>query len=135
MQRGQKILDVGSGSGWTVALLAHMTGDTGYVFGVEIAPELVKLGRKNIEKYDFYNAQIMLAGKKLGFPQKAPFARILVSASAQRLPQELVRQLAPGGRMVIPIKNSIWKVEKISEKHIKKFEFPGFSFVPLKDTI
>jgi len=149
---GKKILDVGSGSGWTTALLAYIAGEQsrgqrsritdqrfGMVFGVEKIPELVEFGKRNIAKYKFKNAEILPAGQEFGLPEEAPLAlssvegfdKILVSAAAEELPQELVNQLKIGGRLVIPILNSVWKIDKTSKKEIKKEEYFGFSFVPL----
>lgn len=149
-KKGDSILDIGSGSGWTTAILSQIVGKNGTVTGVEIIPELVDFGRKNLAKYNknfltsftivnkvkkniFYeNTDIVLAEKGiLGLPKKAPFDKILISASANELPQELINQLNNRGILVIPIKNSIWKINKISENKIKKQEFYGFSFVPL----
>ena len=136
-KKGDKILDIGSGSGWTTELLSQIVGKKGKVFGVEIIPELVEFGRKNLSKYNkknvFYkNAEIILAKKDiLGFSKKAPFDKILVSAMAKKLPKELVNQLSISGILVIPIKNSIWRIDKISENKIKEKEFYGFNFVPL----
>jgi len=136
-KKGDKILDIGSGSGWTTELLSQIVGKKGKVFGVEIIPELVEFGRKNLSKYNkknvFYkNAEIILAKKDiLGFSEKAPFDKILVSAMAKKLPKELVNQLSISGILVIPIKNSIWRIDKISENKIKEKEFYGFNFVPL----
>lgn len=136
-KKGDKILDIGSGSGWTTELLSQIVGKKGKVFGVEIIPELVEFGRKNLSKYNkknvFYkNAEIILAKKDiLGFSEKAPFDKILVSAMAKKLPKELVNQLSISGILVIPIKNSIWRIDKISENEIKEKEFYGFNFVPL----
>src|SRR3989344_6506853 len=136
-KKGDKILDIGSGSGWTTELLSQIVGKKGKVFGVEIIPELVEFGRKNLSKYNkknvFYkNAEIILAKKDiLGFSKKAPFDKILVSAMAKKLPKELVNQLSISGILIIPIKNSIWRIDKISENKIKEKEFYGFNFVPL----
>lgn len=130
-QSGQRMLDVGSGSGWTTALLAHIVGARGRVYGVELIPELVTFGKSNLEKCHFTNASIEQAGDGFGLPQKAPFDRILVSAASTALPQELVGQLAVGGIMVIPIGNDIVKIKKISQKKITKEKHPGFIFVPL----
>ncbi len=130
-QKGEKILDVGSGSGWTTALLAHITGRKGKVFGVEKIPELVSLGKNNLAKHDFPNAEIREAGKELGLPQEAPFDRILVSASARTIPEELIGQLKKGGVMVIPVDNDVLRIEKISNKENKIQRFEGFVFVPL----
>ena len=131
-KQSDKILDVGTGSGWTTTLLAKIVGPRGKVFGVEIIPELVELGKKNLLKYKFLNAKIFQAGEKLGLPGEAPFDKILVSAAGENLPEDLVAQLKVGGRMVLPIKNSIWKIDKISETETSNEEFPGFAFVPLK---
>ncbi|HEV8601609.1 MAG TPA: protein-L-isoaspartate O-methyltransferase [Patescibacteria group bacterium] len=129
---GEKILDVGAGSGWTTALLSSAVGNTGKVFGVEIVPELVEMGRTNLKKYDLPYTTIKLAGNELGLPKKAPFDKILVSASGKDLSWELISQLKPGGGAVIPIGSSIWKIDKVSDKEIKKTEYPGFAFVPLQ---
>ncbi|MDD3170340.1 MAG: protein-L-isoaspartate O-methyltransferase [Candidatus Pacebacteria bacterium] len=130
-RKGEKILDAGSGSGWTTALLAEIAGKEGKVFGVEKIPELVSLGKDNLAKYDFSNAEIREAGKELGLPREAPFDRILVSAAAREIPQELVKQLKNGGTMVIPVANDILRIEKISSKENKIQRFEGFVFVPL----
>lgn len=129
---GDKVLDVGSGSAWTTALLAHMVREEGKVYGVEMEPKLVEFGRKNIEKYKFNNVFIEQAQDVMGLPEYAPYDEILVSAAAETLPKELVDQLKPGGRMVIPVQSSLWRVDKISDTKIKKEEFFGFSFVPLR---
>lgn len=129
-ERGEKILDVGSGSGWTTAIIAHIIGEKGYVWGVELLPDLVSFGRKNISKYHFKNAEILQAGNILGLPNEAPFDKILVSACADNIPQELMEQLKEGGIMVLPIGDSICKVEKKSDG-VEIKHYPGFAFVPL----
>ncbi len=127
---GEKILDVGSGSGWTTALLAHIVGEKGSVLGVEIIPDLVEFGKNNLEKYPFPNAKIIQAGNAPGKKEER-FDKILASASARRTPPELVEQLNVGGVMVLPVRSSIYRIEKISEDKLEKKQFPGFAFVPL----
>ncbi len=127
----EKVLDVGSGSGWTTALMAHLASPSGAVFGVERIPSLVKLGQVNLGKYGYEFARILPAGKVLGLPDEAPFDKILVSAAAQEVPQELVEQLKIGGVMVLPVKSSLYKVVKTGDSGFKHEEFYGFSFVPL----
>ena len=129
--KGDRVLEVGSGSGWVTALLAHLVGAQGKVYGVELVPELVAFGRKNLKKYALPNATIAQAGAVLGLPGEAPFDRILVSASAQELPGELVQQLKDGGTLVIPIGDTIYHIEKREGGEIKKTPYPGFAFVPL----
>src|SRR3989344_2654389 len=130
-----KILDVGTGSGWTTALLSAIVGNKGQVFGTEIIEELVQFGNNNLMKYKINNAKIVLASKELGLPKSAPYDRILVSAAAQKLPESLIQQLKIAGRMVIPVRESVFVIDKISETEIKKKEYPGFAFVPLKQTL
>jgi len=131
-RNGQKILDVGAGSGWTTALLAHITGKNGRVYGIEIIPELAEFGGANLAKYALPQATIETAGPAYGLPEHALFDRILVSATADELPDTLIDQLAPNGRMVIPLKDSIWLITKNANGTISKKEYPGFIFVPLQ---
>ncbi|MBU6388316.1 protein-L-isoaspartate(D-aspartate) O-methyltransferase [Patescibacteria group bacterium] len=127
---GNRVLDVGSGSGWTTALLAHLVGPAGSVIGVERIPELVAFGAKNLGTYAFAHAHIEQAGRELGKPEAAPFDRILVSAAANEVPDELARQLTDGGKMVIPIQDAICVVERAGE-HFKTVCHEGYAFVPL----
>ena len=131
---GDKILDVGSGSGWTSALLAEIVGSQGKVIAIELIPELKELGEKNAAKYDFIEKGIVkfiCADGSKGYQSEAPFDAILASASAQELPEEWKKQLKVGGRVVAPIKNSIWVFIKKSENDFEELEYPGFAFVPL----
>ena len=131
---GQTILDVGSGSGWTTALLAQIVGVNGRVYGVERVPELVAFGSTNLATYHFAQASITKAGKLLGAPEHAPFDRILVSAATNQVPTELVHQLAIGGVMVIPIGTAIVRIVKTSKAEITEDVYEGFAFVPLLTT-
>jgi protein-L-isoaspartate(D-aspartate) O-methyltransferase len=130
-REGEKVLDVGSGSGWTSAMLARLVGHEGKVFAVELVPELVNLGRKNCQQADAKNVQFYRAGKVFGLPGNAPYSRILVSAAANELPHELVDQLKIGGRMVIPIRGEIWVINKGENSYLGITKHTGFVFVPL----
>jgi protein-L-isoaspartate(D-aspartate) O-methyltransferase len=131
LKKGDNVLDVGSGSGWTTALIAEIVKPKGRVWGVEIIPELVEFGRKNLAKYKLPNGEIIQAGNKVGLLEHAPYDKILVSAEAEDLPDELIKQLKEGGIMVIPIRNTFYKLEKLAGGKIKETAFPGFVFVPL----
>ena len=131
-QPGDKILDVGSGSGWTTTLLAHIVGEQGRVVGIEIVPELVAFGKRNLSKYDMSWADISPATPGIiGWPQEAPYDKILVSAAPTQVPPGLLEQLEIGGRLVIPVINSIFKINRVSEDNFDQKEFYGFNFVPL----
>lgn len=130
VQAGEKVLDIGSGSGWTTALLAHMVGEHGSVLGLERVEELVEFGKNNLAKYALENARIERAGTVLGRPKEAPFDKILVSASARAFPNELLSQVKEGGVIVLPVRNAIWRVVRIEHQPVIE-KFDGFVFVPL----
>lgn len=110
---GARVLDVGSGSGWSTAILAELVGPEGEVHGVELVPELVERGRANLSAFDCPWATIHAAEPGvLGLPDLAPFDRILVSAMAPSLPEELIAQLAPGGIMVAPADGEMYRVRR-----------------------
>ncbi len=169
---GDRVLDVGSGSGWTTALLAELTGPTGRVYGVELVPELAEFGKRNLA--DFLQTVAHQAGVRssseadarprstnegdaaspqsageagsrigwasispaapdvLGLPNHAPYERILVSAEARQLPQALVDQLAPGGRLVIPVAGRLAVVEHTGNGQIRQRRVGHYAFVPLR---
>ena len=132
-QEGDIILDVGSGSGWTSALLSEIVGERGFVYGVELVPELVNFSRDNLLTYGFDNVEIFQASVGvLGLPEHGPYDKILVSAAGYDLPEELVEQLKIRGRMVIPVDDSIFKIDKVGEDDIREERYQGFVFVPLK---
>lgn len=128
---GDKVLDVGSGSGWTTALLSNIVGEKGSVFAVERIPELLMLGKLNNKRAGNRKARFFPATKQYGLEKYAPYDRILVSAAAQRMPQGLKKQLKVGGKMVIPIKNDILEITRTKENSYLTATHPGFSFVPL----
>jgi protein-L-isoaspartate(D-aspartate) O-methyltransferase len=130
-QPGDKVLDVGSGSGWTTALLSHIVGPRGKVFAVELIPELVEFGRDNCERAGVKNASFHQAGDEYGLAEYAPYDRILVSASADKVPQELIDQLKPGGKLILPVHDSIFEISKRGDNKTRAAEHPGFVFVPL----
>lgn len=141
-QAGEKILDIGSGSGWTTALLAEIVGKKGKVIAIEIVPELIEFGKQNVAKYNFLEKglptgrqgiiEFICADGSKGYQKEAPFDKILASASVQeKIPQAWKEQLKIGGRIVTPIQDSIWLFEKRSSDDFKEREYPGFVFVPL----
>lgn len=144
-QPGDKVLDIGSGSGWTTALLAEIVGPKGQVFAIERIPELKEFGENNFKNHvlALNRASAASSGSRVqflcsdgwqGLPSQSPFDRILVSAAAREIPQKLLDQLAVGGRLVIPVgkfEQAITVVDRASEKEYKEKRYPGFVFVPL----
>lgn len=133
-EKGDKILDIGSGSGWQTALLAEIVGASGQVFGLEIIKALKEFGKKNVAKYGFIEkgiAKIIPVNGSIGFEKEAPFDKIIVGAMSSIAPKTFLGQLKTGGRLVIPYAGSVWLLVKKSEKEFEEYEYPGFAFVPL----
>ncbi|WP_229244902.1 protein-L-isoaspartate O-methyltransferase family protein [Cellulosimicrobium marinum] len=127
---GARVLDVGSGSGWTTALLARLAGPAGQVVGVERHPEIAAWGAANVARARAPSASVTTARRGvLGRPGET-FDRILVSAAADALPRALVDQLAVGGRMVVPVRHTMTLVERGADD-VRATEHGTYSFVPL----
>lgn len=128
---GHRVLDVGSGSGWTSAILGDLVGREGSVTATELVPELADQARTVLQEEELpwvslYNAD----PDQLGWPGNSPYDRILVSAMPSRLPRTLVDQLGHGGIMVIPVSGRMLKVVRdTNEPRIT--EHGLYRFVPL----
>ena len=125
---GQKILEVGSGSGYVLALLNRLAKNS-QIFGTEIIKELVERSQAALAKQK--NIKIIHTPDDLGYKKEAPFDRLLVSAAATEIPRLLLEQLADDAIMVCPINNSIVKISKQAGQVADIREYPGFAFVPL----
>jgi len=137
-QSGDKILEIGSGSGWQTALLCKLVGDKGEVHALERIPKLTEMGENNIAKYNFIEngvARVLCQDGSLGLPGVAPFDKIIAAAAPRTIPIKIKEQLKIGGRLVMPV-GPVWKqnmvvLEKVEEDTYKEHRFPGFIFVPL----
>ncbi|MBX4195988.1 protein-L-isoaspartate O-methyltransferase [Candidatus Pacearchaeota archaeon] len=126
LRKGQKILEIGSGSGYVLALLEEIAH--GKIYGLEISRELAEKSRELLK--DKRNVHILHKNGMKGLLSHAPYDRILVSAAFKEVPYYLKRQLKRGGILVVPVNHSIIKLRK----HIigvEEIEYNGFSFVSL----
>lgn len=131
---GQKILNVGSGSGWITALLAEIVGESGKVIGIEKNPSIFETSKKDIEKFGYITAGIINlinADGSQGLQEEAPFDRIIISAEANEVPEVFKGQLKSGGKLVMPVNNCVHYLEKKEDGDFYEEDFPGFSFTPL----
>ncbi len=131
-QKGQKILDIGAGSGWTSALLAQIVGPRGKVYGIEIVPQVFEFGKENISHTGYKNIEFLNTDASGGLPEKAPFDRILGGASAPEIPKLLKQQLKITGRIVMPVQDTVVMLEKTGKNKFKRQAYPFFAFVPMR---
>lgn len=135
-QDGEKILDIGAGSGWTTALLAYIVyqKEKGKVIAIERIPELKGFGERNVAKYNFIKkgvVEFICADGSKGYEKETPFDKILCSAAVKEVPKDWLKQLKTGGRMVTPFNGEVQLWIKKAEKEFDIKRFQGFTFVPL----
>lgn len=138
-EAGERVMDVGSGSGWQTALLAYIVSQQtgGLVIAIERISELKNFGEKNITKYDYIKSGVVKCFAKdgaLGQTEFAPYDKIIIAAAAPRVPQKLLSQLKTDGRLVMPMGDeftqTIVVIDKTGEDTYKEERHPGFAFVP-----
>jgi protein-L-isoaspartate(D-aspartate) O-methyltransferase len=124
---GHKVLEVGAGSGYQAAVLAELAGIEGKIITCEVRQKLYEFAKKNLESYK--NVEVLHANAmKKNFGIK--FDRIIITASASEMPEKLLEHLKEGGKMILPVGDEMWLVEKTA-KGVKKEMKGYFSFVPL----
>lgn len=131
LKGGDKVLELGAGSGYEAAILAELAGE---VVTVERISELVEGAKRALEKLGYSNVKVHLASRELGWSDEAPYGAIIVSAGAPTIPQILLNQLSFGGRLVIPV-GSRWQQDLLKvtkrRKGNKVENLGGCYFVPL----
>ena len=130
-QPQQKALDVGTGSGYQAAVLAELTK---HVYSIEIVESLSNEARDRLQKLGYKNVTVRHGDGYHGWPSEAPFDVIIVAAAPDHIPQALIEQLAPGGKMVIPVGEgyqTLMTVEKDQNGKITKREIIPVAFVPM----
>lgn len=127
----EKVLEVGTGSGYQSAILAELVR---LVITVERLPSLAETARKTLNSLGYTNIEVHLAGETLGYQDKAPYDAIMVTAAAPRIPDDLLTQLAIGGRMIIPVGSryvqELYKITRRKKGNLVQ-DLGGCRFVPL----
>jgi protein-L-isoaspartate(D-aspartate) O-methyltransferase len=133
VQDGQKILEIGTGSGWQTAILSYMVGH-GTVYSIERLPELVNFARENLEKLGIDNVHVILGDGSLGYPEKSPYDRIIITAACTEIPLPLLEQLDENGLIIAPVgdlSQSMILLKKISGEIVEIKNESNYIFVPL----
>jgi protein-L-isoaspartate(D-aspartate) O-methyltransferase len=134
VEKGQKILEIGTGSGWQASILSYLVSEKGFVYSIEIIEELAEFAKKNLKKLGIKNVEVVEKDGSEGLKEKAPFDRIIVTAACPDIPKTLIDQLRDGGIMVIPVGNlylqDMLVVKKMKGK-VEKKSIGSFMFVPL----
>ncbi len=135
LQEGDKVLEVGTGCGYHAAVVAELVGKKGKVISIEYIPELAEVARTNLSALGYDNIVIIVGDGSKGYEPEAPYDKIYVTASAPEIPKPLIEQLKPGGKMVIPVGDTVqWLliVEKDEKGNVKKKNWGSVRFVPLR---
>jgi len=133
IKRSDTVLEVGAGSGYAAAVISRIAGK---VIGIERQHALVEVARERIARLGYGNVEIVEGDGTRGWTDEAPYDAILAAASGSHVPEALIAQLAPGGRLVMPIGGPGWvqelvKVTKQEDGVLKQENLGGVRFVPL----
>ncbi len=133
---GNKILEIGSGSGYQAALLARCVGSKGKVITVELEAKLVEFSKKNLEKAKVRNVEVIRWDGKRGYEKEAPYDRCIITAACPEIPTPIFNQIKVGGKIVAPVNDSwgqkMLLLEKVSDKEFRTKDLGSFIFVPLR---
>jgi protein-L-isoaspartate(D-aspartate) O-methyltransferase len=133
LEPGDRVLEIGTGSGYQAAVLAELGVE---VYTVEVIPELAAKAAKTLESLGYRRVHVRCGDGFEGWPEEAPFAKVIVTAAPERVPEALIDQLAPNGRMVVPVGSQgvvqrLTLVEKDSDARVSTTDVIGVSFVPM----
>jgi len=133
LKKGQKILEIGAGSGYHAAIVSKLIGDKGHVYTIERFPSLADNAKKSLEKVGIKNVTVEVGDGSEGLTKYAPYDSIYVTCAAPCIPQPLVEQLKDPGKLLIPVGQFISKLELLEKKNKKiiKKDLGGCAFVPL----
>jgi protein-L-isoaspartate(D-aspartate) O-methyltransferase len=131
---GQRVLEVGTGSGYQAAVLAELVQD---VYSVELIPELAQSAAKRLKDLGYKNVQVRAGDGYKGWPEVAPFDAVVVTCGARHVPEPLLEQLKPGGKMVIPVgassdRQTLLLITKTATGAVQTREIAPVRFVPLR---
>ena len=133
IKNGQKILEIGTGSGWQTAILSYLVGN-GIVYSIEIHPKLVNFAKENLEKLEIDNVHVILDDGSVGYPKASPYDRIIITAACSEIPLPLLDQLKEDGLILAPVgdsSQSLILLQKSSKGLVEIKKQSKYVFVPL----
>lgn len=136
VREGDKVLEVGTGSGYNAALLAELAGTEGKVYSMERIESVAENGRRNLERTGYDQVEVIVGDGTKGYSEEGPWDRILVTACAPEVPDPLVDQLKVGGKLAAPVgrhymSQTLTVVEKTGEEEEEVERHGSCAFVPL----
>jgi len=129
LKKGDKFLEIGTGSGYGAALAREIVGKKGLVVTIEVVKETYEFARKNLEKAGYRDVIIINADGKFGHPEFSPYDKICVTAAAKEIPPALIEQLGKKGRLVIPLGSNITQKLVLLEKENNKINKKILTYV------
>jgi protein-L-isoaspartate(D-aspartate) O-methyltransferase len=130
-QKGNKVLDIGAGSGWVTALLAEIVGPTGYVYAYEIIPAVGFFGKSNLKRTNYKNISYTIGDFFDYFEDNAPYDRIIAGAAFAKIPVKLLQSLKEDGILVAPTQDGDIRRILRNKDNYEEESYYGFSFVPI----
>ena len=134
VRKGQKILEIGTGSGWQTAILSYLVGE-GTIYSVERHTQLVKFAQENLKKLDIDNVHVILGDGSIGYAKKSPYDRIIITAACTEIPLPLIEQLKEGGLIIAPVgdsSQSLILLQKTINGIVEIKNESHYVFVPLR---
>ncbi|MBC8521109.1 MAG: protein-L-isoaspartate O-methyltransferase [Methanomicrobia archaeon] len=132
LKKGEKVLEIGAGSGYHAAVIAELIGEKGHVYSVERIKWLVKYSRENLKRAGYKHVTVTSGDGTLGLPEHAPYDKISVTCAAPDVPPPLLEQLKVDGKMIIPIGRYMQELYLVNKRNgIERERKCDVLFVPL----
>ncbi|MGA3020740.1 MAG: protein-L-isoaspartate(D-aspartate) O-methyltransferase [Candidatus Micrarchaeales archaeon] len=136
LENGNKVLEMGTGSGWNAALMGYCIGTKGKVITLEIEEEIAEFAKKNILKLNIMNVLVLCKDGSNGYADEAPYDRIIYTAATKEVPASVLAQLNVSGILLAPVGTGfvqlLTKIKKLDKNRFDKMELGYFQFVPLR---
>lgn len=138
LEEGDKVLEIGTGSGWNAALMAFCVGAKGKVITLEIEPKVAEFAKRNLAKSKLRNVKALMKDGSKGYGEGAPYDRIVYTAAVRAVPDAVLAQLKIDGALLAPIGGEgevqvLTKIDKVGKKEFRRSQLGYFQFVPLKE--